>query len=35
MMCGLRALEDWQTAFDMKANYRGIKTILDPWKEKE
>ena len=34
MVSGVFALEDWQTAFDMKANYKGIKTILDPWKEK-
>ena len=32
--CGiLCALEDWKTAFDMKSNYKGVKTILDPWKE--
>ena len=34
MVSGVFALEDWQTAFDMKSNYKGIKTILDPWKEK-
>lgn len=33
MVSGIFKLEDWQTAFDMKANYKGIKTILDPWKE--
>lgn len=31
MISGCFALEDWQTAFDMKANYTGVKTILDPW----
>lgn len=33
MVSGVFALEDWQTAFEMKANYTGVKTILDPWKE--
>lgn len=31
MVSGVFTLEEWQTAFDMKANYMGIKTILDPW----
>lgn len=33
MISGVFSLEEWQTAFDMKANYKGVKTILDPWKE--
>lgn len=33
MVSGVFPLKDWQTAFDMKSNYKGIKTILDPWKE--
>ncbi|MBE6990926.1 MAG: threonine dehydrogenase [Ruminococcaceae bacterium] len=33
MVSGVFPLEDWQTAFEMKANYKGVKTILDPWKE--
>ncbi len=33
MVSGVFALEDWKTAFDMKSNYKGVKTILDPWKE--
>ena len=33
MVSGVFALEEWQTAFDMKAGYVGVKTILDPWKE--
>lgn len=33
MVSGVFSLEQWQTAFEMKANYKGIKTVLDPWKE--
>ena len=31
MISGCFALEEWQTAFEMKANYIGVKTIIDPW----
>lgn len=33
MVSGVFSLEEWQTAFEMKANYKGVKTILDPWRE--
>ena len=33
MVSGIFSLEEWETAFLMKANYKGVKTILDPWKE--
>lgn len=33
IISGVFALEEWNTAFDMKANYIGVKTIIDPWKD--
>jgi L-iditol 2-dehydrogenase len=33
MISGIFSLADWQQAFDMKANYIGVKTIIDPWKD--
>lgn len=31
MISGCFPLEEWKTAFEMKANYVGVKTILAPW----
>ena len=31
MISGCFPLEEWRTAFEMKANYIGVKTIMDPW----
>lgn len=31
MISGCFPLEQWKTAFEMKADYVGVKTILDPW----
>lgn len=31
MISGCFPLEEWRTAFEMKANYVGVKTIMDPW----
>lgn len=31
MISGCFPLEEWRTAFEMKANYVGVKTIIDPW----
>ena len=31
MISGCYPLEEWQTAFEMKAHYIGVKTILNPW----
>ena len=32
MISGVFALDDWQEAFEMKNNYIGVKTIIDPWR---
>ncbi len=31
LISGCFALEEWKMAFEMKANYVGVKTIMDPW----
>lgn len=31
MISGCFSMEEWQKAFEMKNNYIGVKTIIDPW----